>query len=495
MKMKTGNTMRALLSSLLILSFFSFADGKEPFWDFFDMLESNRIDEAEAYISSVNKDSLRNFLEGILSFYKGEYLKAVEKIQRAQIKERDLGFYPELISRTYMATKDALTVETEHFSVRIVSEEDSILTHYIGDALEEIYRDVGKIFNFYPEKVRIEIYGDKKTFSDVTTLKEIEIITTGTVGVCKFNKIMVLTPRIFLQGYPWVNVLRHEYIHYVITYLTKNRTPVWLQEAIAKYFDGEGLSPSMLYLLKRGIEENKLIDIEKMHPSIAKLPSAEAAGLAFAEVYTMMDLFIKKIGKEGLIKVLDMIENGMDAVKAFETVLNTDFDSFFMEWKEYAKSIAQNAPPVEMEKMVFKDEKIEEKKGKHYVLGDLLLERGKIEEAIFEYEREINKNKSSIILNNKLSFLYLQTGKFKEALQLAESTLKDYPFNYTANLNKAKALLAMGNYESAFLWLKKALYINPFDPDLHAQLEKVYSKTSNPLFEREKEVKNFLEKR
>jgi len=460
--------MRRLLSSIII--FFAINGySNERIDEFLSLLEANRIEEAETIIKFIKDEELKTYLNGILHFYRGNYELAAHLI--GNLEGERLGFYPEVISGTWEIMKEAEKIETEKFSINW-TKKDEVMRLFIEEVLEEVYNDVGKIFGYYPPKIRVEIYPDRESFSKATTLKEMEIMNTGTVGVCKFNKIMLLTPRVLLQGYPWAKTLRHEYIHYVVTYLTRNNAPVWLQEAIARYFDGEGLPDYALYLLKRRMEEGRLIKLEEMHPSIAKLPTAEDAALAFAEVYTIMELFIQKRGIKGLLNVLNGIESGTDAIEAFENELQMKFDDFYKEWIEHVKRKVEKVKPAEFEKLVFKDEKVKEKKrGKHEVLGDILLERGFIEEALFEYEKEI-KIESSPQLLNKTAFLYMKLGRYEDALKVCDSVLKNYPFNYTANFQKGKVLNLMGRKDEAIFYLKSAAYINPFDPELLLEIER-----------------------
>ena len=49
----------------------------------------------------------------------------------------------------------------------------------------------------------------------------------------------------------------------------------------------------------RGLRKGRLITFDEMHPSMAKLPSQEAAALAYAEVYTLVGWMQQKIGYKG----------------------------------------------------------------------------------------------------------------------------------------------------------------------------------------------------
>ena len=41
----------------------------------------------------------------------------------------------------------------------------------------------------------------------MSTLTEKEIETTGTIALCKYGKLMIVTPRATVFGYPWMDTL------------------------------------------------------------------------------------------------------------------------------------------------------------------------------------------------------------------------------------------------------------------------------------------------
>ena len=69
----------------------------------------------------------------------------------------------------------------------------------------------------------------------MSPLTEAEIETTGTIALSKYNKLMVVSPRATLFGYPWMDTLAHEYTHLVVARLSHDTVPVWLQEGIARF--------------------------------------------------------------------------------------------------------------------------------------------------------------------------------------------------------------------------------------------------------------------
>src|SRR5690606_21850179 len=130
--------------------------------------------------------------------------------------------------------------------------------------------------------------------ANVSTLTVQEIETSGTIALCKFNRLMVTSPKALARGYSWLDTLAHELIHLVISEKSKNTVPIWLHEGLAKYSEslwrdgvpGLALDPASENLLASAVKKNDLVTFEQMHPSMAKLPSQEKTALAFAEVFT-----------------------------------------------------------------------------------------------------------------------------------------------------------------------------------------------------------------
>ena len=83
----------------------------------------------------------------------------------------------------------------------------------------------------------MEIFPTTATFYPASSLSTRDIEVSGAIGICKFNKIMLLSPRNLARGYRWTDALSHEYIHYILVHLSGNRAPIWLHEGIAKYFE------------------------------------------------------------------------------------------------------------------------------------------------------------------------------------------------------------------------------------------------------------------
>lgn len=134
--------------------------------------------------------------------------------------------------------KDHLKAESEHFIFLYPPGKDAVLAPWALEALEAqraaLLEDLGYA---PPGKVRIELVNDASELARASTLSKKEIDATGTIAICKFNKLIVTSPKAVLKGYDWLDTLAHEYTHLVVTQKGHNSVPIWLQEALAKYLE------------------------------------------------------------------------------------------------------------------------------------------------------------------------------------------------------------------------------------------------------------------
>ena len=136
---------------------------------------------------------------------------------------------------------------------------------------------------------------------------------------------MLTSPRGLGRGYGWRDTIAHEFVHYYITKVSKNSVPIWLHEGIAKFQEtrwreapGHQLEPPQEDLLARSLEANKLISFDQMHPSMALLPSQEAAALAFAEVHSTIRYLHAKGGYGKLRQLLKTLSGGRSMDQALK---------------------------------------------------------------------------------------------------------------------------------------------------------------------------------
>ena len=244
------------------------------------------------------------FANGRLLFFEGKYrglevLNALINDLGSETPTTILRFKTEVENtRNALKSFDEIATKDGRFLIRY-STKDRALIPYLVDVLTATDAVLSADFQYRPKgRVLVEIYPEIKYLAAVSPLTEEDIETSGTIALCKYNRLMFTSPRALVRGYGWRDTVAHEFVHYYVTKMSSNTVPIWLHEGIAKFQEsrwraepGAHLDPPQEDLLARSLAADKLITFEQMHPSMAKLPSQEAAGLAFAEFIQLFTIY------------------------------------------------------------------------------------------------------------------------------------------------------------------------------------------------------------
>ena len=177
--------------------------------------------------------------------------------------------------------------------------------------------------------------------------------TTGTVAVAKWGRVTLLSPRASHHGYPWRDTIAHELTHLAVTRASQDRAPLWLQEGIAKREEVRWRDPGPFDdrpppedVVRRGLELGLAVGLDKLGPSIAMLPSADAATVAFAEVTSFVRFYAQAEGGGGaddaLPRLLAELRQRGDPDEALSAASGVDLKTWDERWRAYLSS----RPPV-----------------------------------------------------------------------------------------------------------------------------------------------------
>lgn len=487
-----------------------------------ELLEEWDIEGAAALVRALEQrlpdDPGTKFLAGRVAFEQGDYERAVELLGEALGPRAKESHDHQLAISARDQAKGTVVEESAHFTVRYKPGKDAALVPYTLATMEAAYDALKKDLGYTPPgKVRIEIYGAPRVLARVSSLSEEAIRTTGTIALCKYNRLMVTSPRALLRGYEWQDTLVHEYVHLVISRMSRNRVPIWLHEGIAKYLEtrwrgaaGLALDPGSEALLGAAVKKDRLIPFERMHPSIALLPSQEDAALAFAEVFTAIEYIDKKGGPGALRKLVESLRDGKDDKQAVALATGGTWNAFESGWKKALKARPPSRSAPHIEKLVFRDEKQkldtkerqkayergelgllpDENARKHAHLGELLRSRNRLAPAAVEYEKAIALvGPTHAALARKYALTKLALGQGADAEKVLRASLKAEPDDATNNLLLGRVLVQTGRAADARDHFLIANQRDPFDEEIHAGLIEVARATGDSGLEaRERDV-------
>ncbi|MBC8287415.1 MAG: tetratricopeptide repeat protein [Nitrospinae bacterium] len=445
-----------------------------------------------------------HFLQARIDFMKGDYERSWKTLLQVGDNFKEIKEFKSHVDATRRAAKNFISRESEHFIFRYEPGPDEILIHHAEEVLEKSYRVLGKILHYYPkEKVLVEIYPDRKPFAQISPLTLKDILTSGTVALCKYHRITIISPGSLVRGFNWMDTLSHEYVHYLLTKKSRNHLPLWMHEGIAKYLETQWrgqkqyLSPVMETVLSNALKNDYRVPLEAMMPSLAKLKTAEDVQLAYAEVSSMMEYLAALKGRDIFPQILEDLASGAVFNDIFIKHVGQDLTAFQNSWESWAKKLELKIiPGIKTLPTEFKNRngpenkeytELESRRARDLAyLGDILKSRDYFKAAIVEYQKALDESSShSPVLFNKLAGTHLQTQNYNEAESLLKESLAFFPNFHTSLANMGEVYFSNQEYETAQVYFEKAVRINPFNPFVHMRLIHVYDKLG---LTREKEL-------
>jgi hypothetical protein len=244
------------------------------------------------------------------------------------------------------ATAAGFVVEDKERGIwlRLQDDADRVFAPFVfqvaAQARDRIGADLGIDL---PRPLRIDMVRDLFSLSAVTGLPLENAETTGTLAVARFGRIIILSPQATRSGYHWEDTLAHELTHLLVTRATRDRAPLWLQEGIAKREETRWREPRPFDpkdwaedTAARALRHGRQVGIDKLGPSIAMLPTPEAASTAYAEVQAFIGYFIREQG-EGALRLLFTDLKGLpvdDPNSALRSVTGYDLPAWNLRWQK-----------------------------------------------------------------------------------------------------------------------------------------------------------------
>jgi tetratricopeptide (TPR) repeat protein len=461
------------------------------------LFEQGKYDEAVAAFEKAGKIGADPDSYDALSGHGGSVVENDVRLARAAAEE----------------TKNDQTFESEHFILKTRPGKDTLLAPYALSALEKAYagltRDLGVS---PPTKIRVEVYDSAKSLAHVSPLTVEQIKASGTIALCKYSRLMITSPKALLRGYPWLDTVSHEFVHYLVTQKGRNTVPIWLQEGLAKFLEtrwrgqpGQAVDEMSLALLQEAARKNQLIPFSRMHPSIAMLPTQEQAALAFAEVEAAIRLLYQRGGQAALTELVSAMAAGMNDEQAVAQAYGKSFAQFEADWRaDIAKAHVKRKPTqMTQKKLVFKEDakgrqdppdvapqkepELDAEAKRAARLGEIFYARQRWAAAAHEYGRARERLPRSIpVIDRRYAFSEFKLGHNAKAEEALKSALDRDPEDETAQELYARTLVARKAWPEAKAALEAGIAIDPFDPALHSTyIEVAHGLDDKALVERE----------
>jgi tetratricopeptide (TPR) repeat protein len=466
-------------------------------------IDSLRLEAARAKVEALDParagEPRARYLKGKLLFFEARYDEALTELRAAIEGARaELG-WKLLRDRVALAKQAFAGLETTagaggKFVYRYRAGVDRLLIPYADRTLRAQLAQLTELFGDEPARpIGIDLVPDVETLAAGSGLTIEQIERTGTVGVTKYGRIMVLSPRELGSGFPWLDTLAHELTHVMITRTARGRAPIWLHEGIAKLYErlwlGEPtglLSPEEAYILDRAARERRLIPLRRFHPSVAHLPNQEDAALAYAQALSFLTYLDTRVDGDWIPQLLEQIGSGQSVDQTFETLTRFPLRRHYMWWRQAVSGTRQTpVPAVGLMERRFKRGATTAQSGQESVLsldvrrhlrvGDLLRMRGHVTAATIEFRRALKLADSpSPAVTDRLAGCLLDLGDHQGVVDLLTGMVRLYPFHAEARVQLGRSLAALEQHQPAAEALERGNAVNPFHPLVHCLLAEQY---------------------
>ena len=386
-----------------------------------------------------------------------------------------------------------------HFRL-FVPPNQAFLADYALPVLEKVGDHYEKTFAHRPrEKIRVEIYPDKESFSAASTLSLETLERSGAIGICKFHRLMILSPAALPVGFRWLDALSHEYTHLTVNELTSTKAELWLHEGTARYFETSYrldppsyLTPNQRNALLDAREKGTLVPFRRMSPSMVYLKDQEEVSLAFAQVSHAVDFMLREKKLAGFRTFLGSLKK-FSFAQAFERVYGLTPDAFETAWKAvlnketWEKSRGALSDEVRFDALREEDVVGASAESRLH-LGDRMRQRGQMEAALIEYDKALADEPDNAIILLKCARARLALERKDEARDMLKLAVAKNP-------NYATPMIELANLvddREAGALLLDANAINPFDPRIHRMLGEIYARQGRPESAREGEIAAML---
>lgn len=155
---------------------------------------------------------------------------------------------------------------------------------------------------------------------------------TGGVAFTRYNTLAIAIAPAKLD---WGRkTIAHELTHLIVDQITinpYNDLPVWLEEGLAMYNEGQ-LEPSFTSIFRRAVLDNTLISLRSLASPFSAYTDESA--LSYAESYSVVEFLITSYGQSKMMELLNTFKMGTDYDDAFKAVYGFDMDGIEMLWRQ-----------------------------------------------------------------------------------------------------------------------------------------------------------------
>ena len=384
--------------------------------------------------------------------------------------------------------KDYVQIEKGQFLVVMHDKENALLSEYIHDLAERAYAHFKTRYQHEPGKpIRLELYPDHADFS----VRTVGLAGVGLLGVCFGPVVAMDSPAARERGeFNWGSTLWHELAHVFHLSMTDNRVPRWFSEGLAVYEErsaqpgwGADVSPDFLLAYLDG----QLLPLSELNNGFVRPSYPEQVNYSYFQASLIFEFIEERWGFDVIREILNAFKDSknndevlLEALKLDAKSLDVAFDTYFknkystaLQALSKVEEAKQDSSTTVKPDQVIPQTAIPDRYFQQLEVGRLLYEKGDLVLAEMFLKKaqallpEYAGGDSSYWL---LATLYTKQEMHEQAEQQLEKMIAINAEHYEAHLQLAKLRAERGDNSGAADALERAIYIYPYDLELHQDL-------------------------
>jgi len=380
--------------------------------------------------------------------------------------------------------RDFREVDSGNFVFVLHEEEADLLLPYVEGIAQEAFEAMRKRYGLTPPlPIRIEVYPDHGDFS----VRTVGLSGIGALGVAFGSVIAMDSPTARPLGeFNWASVLWHEMAHVFHLALSEHQVPRWFSEGLAVHEQragrpGWGHQPNPGFLSR--YNEGLMPPASRLNSGFVRPSYPEQVVDSYFLASQVFAYIEGRWGFDAVVGMLEGFREGETTQEQFESRLGTDpedFDADFAHWFEgrYERALAAvdsvNASPMGMPDS---GAMVVAQNPNNFVVrlraGVAAFQEGDLDGAEEHFRAalrlfpEYGGNDSPYWY---LAQIHEQRGEMQLAAQALARLNGLTERHYTARLKQAEILTALGDMQGAADALEAAVWIHPYDFEVHERL-------------------------
>jgi hypothetical protein len=170
-------------------------------------------------------------------------------------------------------------------------------------------------------------------YANTTELKDAMVYPQEWMGGVAYIEYGITAIGISPDNLDWgKRTIAHELTHllvYQMTYNPYGMIPLWLNEGLAMYAEGE-FEPDAQNILDNAVRRDNLVSVDKL---IDSFPPDGRIRLCYAESYSLVKFLIDTYGQEKMLELLEVFKQGDQYDDALTRVYGFDMDGLEDAWR------------------------------------------------------------------------------------------------------------------------------------------------------------------